>query len=146
MSDERETEQPATETQASETQASETQASEKRAPKRWRDDSLSVFLGAAAVVLGLMYFVESRQQSTLERQELRAAQLVQEAGIARSPACRVGTAGASGEVLVVACQDRSADTIEAEVRARLQDGLPARLAAAGFERVAVHGSDGRRVF
>lgn len=113
-------------------------AGEAAAKRRgWSEDPLSVFLLVGAVVLGLMYGLESRQRSGLERQEVAARKVAARAGFGED-ACRIGAAGAGGEVLVVSCPGVSVEGIVARLGGAL-DGTQEKVR---FERVYVGGQNG----
>ncbi len=103
----------------------------------WSDDPLSVFLLVGAVVLALMYGVETRQRSGLSEREAQAVAIAERAGFS-APACTIGAAGASGEILVVSCKRESIERVLAGVSAGLRD---AASAGGGFERVYLVGQD-----
>ncbi|MFP4599911.1 MAG: hypothetical protein ACOC9W_06455 [Persicimonas sp.] len=76
---------------------------QKTGDKRgWKDDSLSVFLLAAALILGGMYLYDQWQASTLDEQMSRANQIQASFGIDGAD-CQVSCTGQRGEVLVFDC-------------------------------------------
>ncbi len=78
-------------------------SAEKTEAKRgWKDDSLSLFLLVAALILGGMYLYDQWQASTLDEQMSRANQIEASFGIDGAD-CRVNSTGQRGEVLVFDC-------------------------------------------
>src|SRR5690554_5769128 len=100
----------------------------------WRDDPLSVFLLVGAVVLALMYGLETRQRAGLDARELQAQAIAERAGFSESE-CVIGAAGARGEVLVVSCKGALIERLKAGIGA----GLGEDLEGAGFARVYLAG-------
>ena len=69
----------------------------------WRDDPLSIFLIAAALLLAGMYGWDEWQRSTLERQ-IELAEQIDAAFAIDGVSCAVGSAGLHGEQLVISCE------------------------------------------
>lgn len=101
----------------------------------WSEDPLSAFLLVGAVVLALMYGLETRQRAGLDAREAQAVAIAGRAGFS-APDCTVGAAGASGEILVVSCKQESIERVMAGVSAGLSG--PAS-DGDGFERVYLVG-------
>lgn len=78
---------------------------------RWREDPLSVFLALAAVLLGLMYFLEQRDVGVLQEASTRAKELG--ATTLDIEGCTVGSASTDGRTLVVSCVSSAADAASA---------------------------------
>lgn len=98
--------------------------------RRWRDDPLSVFLAIAAVLLGLMYFLEQRDVDRLRDASARAQALSAQLNL---PDCTVGSASTDGTTLVISCPSTAADA------ARAASTKTASLD--GFREVVFAGSD-----
>ncbi|MFU8802461.1 MAG: hypothetical protein ACNA8W_01510 [Bradymonadaceae bacterium] len=97
-------------------------------------DPLSAFLMGAAVLLAVMYGLETWSASTLEKQELAAAQLSATTHDERLGDCALGAAGQGGEHLVMRCSVTTAAEAHAILAQTLsnQDLSP-------FETIHIHG-------
>lgn len=104
----------------------------------WSDDPLSVFLLVGAVVLAVMYGLESRQSAEHAERGMQAMQFAELAGF-ESGGCTVGAMGARSEVLVVSCRGASVEKTLERLAAALREDRD--VAKAGFERVYVGGQN-----
>jgi hypothetical protein len=100
---------------------------------RFRDDPLSMFLAFAALLLGLMYYLEQTQQATLEDANVRAQQV----GVTQLDleGCVTEAAGKKGATLVIACDSTADDAVRRA--GALSPEIP------GFDEVFFVGSDRR---
>jgi hypothetical protein len=101
---------------------------EPNAPMTSRRDPLSSFLLAAAVLLAVMYGLETFAETTLEKQTVAAAAI---GATAELPQCQVGAAGHNGKALVVRCTSDVDTALEAMANLDLT-------ALASFDTVYLH--------
>jgi hypothetical protein len=105
-------------------------------PRSWREDALSVFLIAAALLLGGMYVYDQWQASRIDDQIARADQIGQSFAVDGAN-CQVSSTGLAGETLVVACPGLAAEKV-AELAGTV-DTLTAELAH--FDAVVFRGAE-----
>lgn len=121
--------------EAANSQAANSQDEKPSRPKRWRDDPLSLFLIAAAILLGAMYAYDQWQTSRLDEQIARANQIAQSFAVDGAD-CGVSSTGLDGEVLVVHCAGLPATKVAA-----MAQSIAAAQRLDGFQEIVLRGAD-----
>lgn len=102
-----------------------------------RKDPLSAFLLGAAIVLAIMYGVETWSTSKLETQTLTAAKI---GATGKLVGCFVGATGQRGEHLVLRCPDREPQIAVLALDQAATEAVSRHLP--GFRAIRVYGSSG----
>lgn len=106
-----------------------------------RKDPLSAFLIGAAIVLAIMYGLESWSSSTLETQTLVAAQIG--ANYLKTTealtSCSIGAAGQKGEVLLMRCTEGNVNDTALALHGLALNEL------SSFGLLHIHGAEGTAV-
>ena len=103
--------------------------------RRWRDDPLSIFLAAAALLLGGMYFLEQRQSDVLLDATRRAQAIA--AHTTALDGCLFHSAGAKGRTLVIRCEQPTHSIAQAAAQTSLTP--------TNFDEVVFVGTDAQLV-